>query len=174
MMLNLKPTTGRPTPGGSVARLLGPILLVTIGACSESSDSDSGPLVSQAPTSVAAGSEASRWFGSAVVQQGEAVFTQHCAACHGDEAQGLTADWRARQPDGSFPPPPLNGSAHAWHHPLQQLLQTIDTGGVPYGGQMPPFGAILDDDQKLAAIAYFQNFWSEEIYLAWLDRGGLD
>lgn len=174
MTLNSK--TPRPIKNDKTGLLLGAVLLliITITACSENTGSDSGPAISQAPVSMAADAEASRWFSSAVVEKGEAVFAQRCAACHGDVAQGLTADWRTRQRDGSFPPPPLNGSAHAWHHPLQQLLQTIDTGGIPYGGQMPPFGDILDDDEMLAAIAYFQSFWSEEIYLAWMDRGGLD
>ena len=76
--------------------------------------------------------------------------------------------------DGSFPLPPLNGSAHAWHHTREQLTLTIDTGGEPFGGQMPPFEELLSDDDKLAAIAYFQSFWDEEIYLGWLDLGGLD
>ncbi|MEZ5489346.1 MAG: cytochrome c [Gammaproteobacteria bacterium] len=174
MMLNSKPSPEQPNRRDQSTLMVGTFLLLTLAACSEDTVSESEPAVSQAPVSAAAEAEASRWYSSAVVEQGQVVFAQHCAACHGDAAQGLTADWRTRQPDGSFPPPPLNGSAHAWHHPLQQLLQTIDTGGIPYGGQMPPFDDVLGDDDKLAAIAYFQNFWSQEIYLAWLDRGGLD
>ncbi|MCP5348295.1 MAG: cytochrome c [Pseudomonadales bacterium] len=114
-----------------------------------------------------------RWYDSGRLQQGAAVFAGNCAGCHGQLAQGLTEDWKTRLPDGSFPPPPLNGSAHAWHHPRVQLLQVIDTGGIPYGGQMPAFQEVLNDDQKLAAIAFFQNFWDDETYAVWLDRGGL-
>lgn len=118
-----------------------------------------------------------RWYESSQVDQvdrGEQVYMEHCAACHGDEARGLVSNWRQRLDDGSFPPPPLNGSAHTWHHPLQQLLQTIEVGGIPYGGQMPGFGDTIVESDRLAVIAYFQSFWSDDIYMAWLQMGGLE
>jgi len=145
------------------------VLLVTAG-CQDDSVVEN-TIGTESADEVAA---AQRWYSSAQVERGASVFAQHCADCHGDSAQGLTEDWRTRLPDGSFPPPPLNGSAHAWHHPLAQLLDVINTGGIPYGGQMPPFEDQLSDDEKSAAIAYFQSFWNDEIYEAWLDRGGLD
>ena len=117
-------------------------------------------------------SETRRWYTTGQVEAGASVFAVHCADCHGDAAQGTVADWQARLPDGSFPPPPLNGSAHTWHHPLSVLLQVIDMGGVPLGGQMPAFDDVLADDEKLAAVAWFQDFWSDEIYEQWLMMGG--
>lgn len=121
-----------------------------------------------------ANSETGRWYSVEQVSAGEEVFAAHCAECHGDTAQGAVADWRERLPDGSFPPPPLNGSAHAWHHPLSVLLQVIDEGGTALGGQMPPFGAVLAEDEKLAAIAWFQDLWSDENYSQWLMMGGVN
>ena len=115
-----------------------------------------------------------RWYNQSQLQQGAEVFSNNCAVCHGDQAQGLAENWRQRMPDGNFPPPPLNGSAHAWHHPLVQLTQTIETGGEPYGGQMPPFKEVLNEGDSLAAIAFFQSFWDDDTYLGWLDLGGLD
>lgn len=112
-------------------------------------------------------STSTRWYTASQVAVGRGVFADNCAVCHGVEAQGTVADWRARLADGKFPPPPLNGSAHAWHHPLSVLLQQIDNGGLDLGGSMPPFADVLDDDAKLAAIAYFQSFWSDEIYMQW-------
>ncbi len=114
-----------------------------------------------------------RWYTQAQVEQGNTVFQKNCALCHGERAQGLAADWKKSLPDGSYPPPPLNGSAHAWHHPLNMLKRTVDNGGIPLGGKMPPFKSILSDDEKYAAISYFQNYWSDEIYNAWKERGGL-
>ncbi len=116
--------------------------------------------------------ETGRWYAAGQVAAGAAIFAEHCAVCHGDAAQGIVADWRARLPDGSFPPPPLNGSAHAWHHPIPVLLQVIGKGGEPLGGRMPAFEQVLDEDQQLAAIAWFQDFWSDEIYRQWLVTGG--
>lgn len=115
-----------------------------------------------------------RWYSPDLAASGAAVFAEHCAECHGDAAQGIVADWRERLPDGSFPPPPLNGSAHAWHHSISVLLQVIDMGGGSLGGQMPAFGQVLAEHEKLAAIAWFQEFWSDEIYEQWLMMGGVN
>ena len=115
-----------------------------------------------------------RWYTPSVVQAGKQVFDTHCAACHGKQGQGLADDWRVPLADGSYPPPPLNGTAHTWHHPAVQLIRTINEGGASLGGKMPAFRDVLSDPQKAAVIAYFQNWWSDEIYNIWLERGGLE
>ncbi|MDD9896043.1 MAG: cytochrome c [Gammaproteobacteria bacterium] len=115
---------------------------------------------------------AGRWYSNDQVVLGTEVFAENCAECHGASAEGIVEDWRQRLDDGSFPPPPLNGSAHAWHHPTSMLLQVINNGGEVYGGKMPPFADILEDSEKLAAIAFFQSFWSDEIYAQWEQMGG--
>lgn len=38
---------------------------------------------------------------------------------------------------------------------------------------MPGFKDKLKDEEKLAVISYFQSLWTDEIYNAWLTRGGL-
>lgn len=113
-----------------------------------------------------------RWYHSGQLEEGAALFAQHCASCHGQAAQGLAADWKQKLPDGSFPPPPLNGSAHTWHHNLSVLDQVIAEGGVLLGGKMPGFGSELSADQRRAVIAYFQEFWNDDIYANWLQMGG--
>ncbi|MBL4582901.1 MAG: cytochrome c [Gammaproteobacteria bacterium] len=113
-----------------------------------------------------------RWNSTEQVVLGREVFTQNCAVCHGAEAQGTVVDWREKLDDGSFPPPPLNGSAHAWHHPQEILLRVIDYGGEAMGGKMPAFIDVLETDEKLAAVAYFQSFWTDEIYQQWMQMGG--
>ena len=115
-----------------------------------------------------------RWYNNEQVLVGAQVFAEHCAVCHGDNAEGRVSDWRQRLDDGSLPPPPLNGSAHAWHHPNSVLLQVINNGGTLFGGTMPAFVDVLGKPDKLAAIAYFQNFWSDEIYAQWTQMGGPD
>lgn len=113
-----------------------------------------------------------RWYAVEQVTAGANVFREHCALCHGEQAQGLVSDWRKTLDDGSFPPPPLDGTAHAWHHPLSVLKQVIDQGGAEFGGKMPAFANVLSEDEKFAAIAYFQSHWSNEIYAQWLQMGG--
>ena len=97
------------------------------------------------------------------VALGESTFAQHCAACHGEAAQGLTQDWRQRLPNGKFPAPPLNGSAHAWHHSPKTLLRTINEGGVKLGGWMPGFKDQLSEREKQALIDYIYHLWPESI-----------
>jgi mono/diheme cytochrome c family protein len=113
-----------------------------------------------------------RWYTQEQVNLGKVVFQNNCAVCHGKNAE-QTINWKQTLSDGSYPPPPLNGTAHAWHHPLSVLKMTINEGGAKFGGKMPGFKSILKDKEKEAAIAFFQNFWSDEIYNAWLERGGL-
>ncbi len=111
-----------------------------------------------------------RWYTSDQAEHGRIVFDAHCAECHGAQAQGLAEDWAKAGPDGKYPPPPLNGTAHAWHHPRSVLRRTIREGGIKLGGQMPGFATKLKDNDIDAAIAYFQSFWSDEIYRRWLER----
>lgn len=54
------------------------------------------------------------------------------------------------------------------------MLYKQKEGGVAMGGKMPGFRDKLTEAEKLAVIAYFQGFWTDEIYGAWIARGGLD
>lgn len=114
-------------------------------------------------------SPSARWYSAAQAQAGEHVFVGNCLACHGEAGQSV-ANWQQRLPDGSFPPPPLNGSAHTWHHSFAALKRTIQKGGAQYGGKMPAFENTLSDEEIEQVIAYFQSQWSEEIYQVWDKR----
>ncbi len=107
-----------------------------------------------------------RWYTPQQVEQGEVVFKQNCAACHGQNAE-LTINWKQPDANGIYPPPPLNGTAHAWHHDLDVLRQQIREGGQKYGGVMPPFGQVLSAEQIDMAISYFQSKWPDDLYQKW-------
>ena len=62
----------------------------------------------------------SRWYAAENVARGAPIYAQHCAACHGNGGQG-SFTWRKPDADGKYPPPPLNGTGHAWHHPMSIL-----------------------------------------------------
>jgi len=113
-----------------------------------------------------------RWYTQKQVIVGKELFINNCSVCHGKKAE-KTILWKKTLSDGSYPPPPLNGSAHAWHHPKSQLLRIISKGGKLYDGKMPGFDFVLNESDKEAVIAYFQNFWDEEKYGLWLKNGGL-
>ena len=110
-----------------------------------------------------------RWYTHEQVSRGRDIFQQHCAACHGRWGEGLAEDWRKPDANGNYPPPPLNGTAHTWHHSTDILLRTIENGGVPLGGVMPAFGSVLNEDEAREVIAYFQSLWPDEIYARWLE-----
>ena len=107
-----------------------------------------------------------RWYSPAMVSSGARIFAASCASCHGVSGEGA-ANWQQRGADGFFPPPPLNGSGHTWHHPLAALRATIARGGGAVGGVMPAFQDQLDRRQRDAVIAYIQSLWSREIYRVW-------
>jgi len=112
---------------------------------------------------------AERWFNQDVVDYGAGLFQQNCAICHGVNAEG-TKEWNKTDVNGNYPPPPLNGNAHAWHHSIPQLARSIKEGGIKLGGVMPPFGDKFTDQDVLAVIAYFQSKWPDEVYKVWHDR----
>ena len=124
-----------------------------------------------APAPVANATNAPPVLNPVRIARGAEVFRQNCASCHGERAQGAF-NWQKPGPDGKYLPPPLNGSAHSWHHPFAQLKQTIRDGTLRLGGSMPPWKGKLSDSDIEAVILYFQSLWPTEIYLAWKDIDG--
>lgn len=137
-------------------------LLVVVGALLAACDQQ--PKVSSSST----GQMPSRQFDPATIEQGKQVFRQHCSRCHGDKAQGDT-NWRKRKPNGMFPPPPLNGSGHAWHHPRSVLRGIIENGSKPGEGEMPAWKDKLSGQEIEAVITWFQSIWPDQVYAAWYE-----
>ena len=97
------------------------------------------------------------------VALGENIFNQNCVSCHGLKGRGLAKDWKVKDENGNYPAPPLNGTAHTWHHSPSQLLYTINKGGGEMGGQMPGFEERLSEQEKLALLDYIYSLWPSEI-----------
>jgi mono/diheme cytochrome c family protein len=114
-----------------------------------------------------------RWYSAEQARQGETVFRQNCAVCHGQNAEA-TPNWKERDANGFYPPPPLNGSAHAWHHDLELLRRTVREGGRKLGGLMPPFENVLSSEQIDQAIAFFQSKWPDQLYRKWAGNFEID
>ncbi|MFT6914239.1 MAG: mono/diheme cytochrome c family protein [Motiliproteus sp.] len=143
--------TDYPTAGRRVLVLLA---LGLLQACSEQFD----PGHQDADTG--------RWFTQTQVDQGEQVYQSYCASCHGTKAEA-TPQWIKPDADGRYPPPPLNGTAHAWHHPFPVLKKTINEG---VAGRMPAWQDTLSDADVDAVIAWFQSLWPDEGYQIWQRR----
>jgi len=135
-------------------------LALLLGACGE----DGGHAMTM-------GTNVSRQLDFSQVSMGGRLFQKNCAECHGVDAQG-DPNWRQRDADGMFPPPPLNGTGHAWHHP-RDILHDVIANGSPQGmGKMPAWRNKLSDEEIGAIIAWFQAKWPDQVYTAWyrMDR----
>jgi len=94
--------------------------------------------------------------------EGERLYMQHCAGCHGTELQGAP-NWKVRLEDGSYPPPPQDDSGHTWHHSDQLLVEIIRNGGDPASNSaMPAFGEILSEEEILSILEFFKSTWGKE------------
>jgi len=101
------------------------------------------------------------------VAAGQALYAEHCAACHGARLQGQP-DWRTRGPNGRLPAPPHDASGHTWHHPDAQLFEITKYGPLPfapagYESDMPAFDGILTDAEIRQVLAYIKHTWPSEV-----------
>ena len=96
------------------------------------------------------------------VARGAKLYRENCIQCHGEGGVGAL-NWHRPDASGNYPPPPLNGSAHTWHHPKAQLLDIIRNGSTV----MPAFKSKLEDNDIDDIIHWFQSLWPDELYRAW-------
>lgn len=96
------------------------------------------------------------------VAQGEILYGQYCANCHGANLEGAP-DWRQRLPDGSLPPPPHDSSGHTWHHADELLISITENGGNPADdSKMPAFGDQLGREEIAAILDFIKSKWGRE------------
>lgn len=117
-------------------------------------------------------SQNGRWYNQEQVNRGNILYQANCASCHKPDTSG-TSEWKRLDNHGRLPPPPLNGSAHTWHHPLSILRRTVRNGGIPLGGSMPPFGAKLSPQQIDDILAWVQSHWPNDTYNIWDERNSM-
>jgi mono/diheme cytochrome c family protein len=103
----------------------------------------------------------------ALVAQGERLYLQHCASCHGVELEGQPG-WQRPLPDGGLPAPPHDPDGHTWHHSDRLLFEITKFGGQAlappeFKSNMPAFGQTLSDAEIWAVLAFIKSRWPEEI-----------
>jgi mono/diheme cytochrome c family protein len=96
-----------------------------------------------------------------LVVQGEPLYAQHCASCHGANLEGVP-DWKTIQPDGKYLPPPQDSSGHTWHHSDDLLFSGIADGGDPSYSDMPGFRDILTDEEMNSILTFIKSSWGQE------------
>lgn len=103
--------------------------------------------------------------GPTEIAEGQAIYAEYCAACHGGNLEGQP-DWQTRLANGRLPAPPHDETGHTWHHPDQDLFRIVKEGVaaiVPgYETDMPAFGGILTDAEIDAVLAFIRSTWPED------------
>ncbi len=115
------------------------------------------------------------------IAQGEALYAQNCAACHGANLEGQP-DWRTPDADGRLPAPPHDETGHTWHHPDRMLFEYTKLGGrealarqgVEFDSGMPGFDDVLTDREIWNILAYIQSTWPERERAAQAERTAAD
>lgn len=98
---------------------------------------DANPLVTPKPADLLAGAA-----NAAVIETGASRFARSCAACHGDQAQGLIGP---------------NLTDDRWIHggSVEQIFQTVAKGWPAKG--MPPWGRALRPEELSALVSYIRS-----------------
>ncbi|HEC29423.1 MAG TPA: cytochrome c [Gammaproteobacteria bacterium] len=98
--------------------------------------------------------------------KGLELYQGACASCHGKQGEGAL-NWQQKATQGKAKPPPLNGTGHAWHHPMHILKGVVRNGTARLGGNMPAWKDKLTDEQIQNILYWMQSQWPKEIYNAW-------
>ena len=109
-------------------------------------------------------------FGTLVVQAGDAagklMYEKHCLSCHGanGDGKGPATQNMDRNPR-SFIDDELKFDTDAdWQRGTDRdIADVINLGAAAFGGSslMPPWGALLSDDDTAGLVSYIQSLKSE-------------
>lgn len=102
---------------------------------------------------------------------GQALYAEQCAACHGANLEGQP-EWRTPDEKGVLPAPPHDQTGHTWHHDNQLLFEYSKLGGAAaleargvtgFASGMPGFGETLTDEEIWDILAYIRSTWPERV-----------
>jgi mono/diheme cytochrome c family protein len=128
---------------------------LAIASCSQGVDTPDG--VSVTPS----GADGLAMLDGESVAAGSALYATFCASCHADDLSG-GEDWKTRNDDGSYRPPPQDSTGHTWHHSDRLLVDLIANGSDFSQTRMPSFGDVLTDEEILSILDYFKSTWGEQ------------
>ena len=100
------------------------------------------------------------------INSGRAIYEQHCASCHGANAEGAP-NWQERDARGELPAPPHNAEGHTWRHSDAALYEMVSKGWRdPFNKSkrltMPAVGGEMSPAQICAVIGYLKTLWTPE------------
>ncbi len=124
-----------------------------------------------AACSAATGAIASHELDDRDLTNGQSLYAEQCASCHGANLEGQP-DWRTPDENGVLPAPPHDETGHTWHHDNQLLFEYTRLGGeealaargvTGFASGMPGFGDALTDDEVWDILAYIRSTWPDRV-----------
>lgn len=124
-----------------------------------------------AACSVATGAFAGHELNDRDLTNGQSLYAEHCASCHGANLEGQP-DWRTSDENGVLPAPPHDETGHTWHHDNQLLFEYTRLGGeealaargvTGFASGMPGFGDALTDAEIWDILAYIRSTWPDRV-----------
>ena len=102
-----------------------------------------------------------------MIARGKIAYENNCVSCHMINLAGAE-NWKRLDEDGHRKAPPLNGTAHTWHHDDKTLHNIIKYGLVNlidgYEGKMIGFKDNLSDKDIDSVLAYIKSYWPKDKY----------
>jgi len=141
-------------PGASVTGPMAEVVAQSLQHLNEGDVRSMAVYLKSLPGGTAPGREPAQRPSEQVMEQGEQLYRQQCAACHGARGEGLG------------PYPALAGNrALTLEEPVNAIRVVLNGGFAPatagnprpYG--MPPFSHVLDDAQVATLVSYLRASW---------------
>lgn len=149
--------TGQSAKGAA----FGPMAAVVSGSTQHMTDEDLRAIATylhSLPPRSPAAVETSPFNTKAIVEQGEKVYAQHCAACHRKDGRGVAGVYPALDGNSSVTEP--SGINAIRMTLLGGFAPTTTANPRPYS--MPPFAQQLSDGDVSAAVTYIRRAWSNQ------------
>ena len=156
------------TPGRATVSVSGPMGEVVGGSTQHLLDADLRAMavylqalpqmaVDPAATSASAVAEAASAARAraAANRIGAKLYDQHCAACHGDQGEGVAGAYPALAGSRAVA---LGTPANLVHLVLEGGFPPV-TGGNPRPYGMPPFATVLNNDEVAQLLSYLRSSW---------------
>ncbi|GGX86252.1 hypothetical protein GCM10007160_11900 [Litchfieldella qijiaojingensis] len=101
-----------------------------------------------------------------LLEDGEKIYQQYCASCHGIEGEGMP-NWERQNAQGELPAPPHGPEGHTWKHSDAMLYRIVSEGWRdPWNKTerltMPAFKEILTPAETRDVVNYLKTLWTPE------------
>jgi mono/diheme cytochrome c family protein len=93
------------------------------------------------------------------VVRGEQLYNAYCVACHGVNGVGENPQDIYAQDEFGYVGPPMDSSAHAWHHTDEQLVNTI-LEGSSRNERMAAWKNVLTEEDAGDIVEYIKSLWT--------------